>query len=409
LNVNTGTSAATSVYTVSGIDATTNCSNTAQVSVIVLGLPAVEAGSNLTVCATDTIALAASGAISYSWNNNVANGVDFVQTAATVTYTVVGIDANNCSNSDSLVVIVNALPNVSAGSAIEVCANEIPVNLVATSTDASISFVWNTGAQSPNTQVSTSGIYTVTASNSFGCTKNASVEVILNALPVVNIQGASQVCSNDLPLTLSVQATTSGTNYLWSNQQTTSTIQVSSTGSYLLTFTDENNCIGKDTLIVTVNNSPNVNAGSDLTVCEYDFPITVNASGSGSSILWNTGATTPFISVTAAGTYLVTSTAANGCQAIDTMEVFTDECASLIEETIAFSVFPNPTSETVTITSTLNTEASILVYNLEGKIVQQASISGNEKQINLADLSKGTYLLKVTNALQSTTFRIIKL
>ena len=63
----------------------------------------------------------------------------------------------------------------------------------------------------------------------------------------------------------------------------------------------------------------------------------------------------------------------------------------------------------VTITSTMNTEANVLVYNLEGKIVQQASISGNEKQINLSDLSNGTYLLKVTNTLQSSTFRIIKL
>ena len=409
LTVNTGTSTSTSTYTVTGTDALTSCSNTAQVSVVVLGLPTVDAGTNLTVCESDTIALTATGALSYSWNNNVVNGVDFVQTADTVTYTIIGIDANNCSNSDSLVVVVNPLPNVSAGSAIEVCADAIPVNLVATSTDASISFMWNTGAQTPNTQVSTAGIYTVTASNSFGCSKNASVEVILNALPVVNIQGASQVCSNDLPLTLSAQATTTGTNYLWSNQQTTSTIQVSSTGSYSLTFTDENNCVGKDTLIVTVNNAPNVNAGLDLTVCEYDFPVTVNATGNGSTILWNTGATTPTISVTQAGTYSITTTALNGCQAIDAMQVFSDDCASLTEESIAFLVYPNPTSEMVTITSSLNTNASILVYNLEGKIVQKASISGNVKQIDLVDLSSGTYLLKVTNAIQSTTFRIIKL
>jgi hypothetical protein len=409
LVVNTGTSASTSTYTVTGTDAATGCSNTAQVSVVVLGLPTVDAGTNLTVCASDTIALSASGASSYSWNNNVVNGVDFVQTVNTVTYTVVGIDANNCSNSDSLIVVVNPLPTVSAGSTIEVCADAIPVNLVATSTDASISFVWNTGAQTPNTQVSTAGIYTVTASNTFGCTKNASVEVILNTIPIVTIQGASQVCSNELPLTLTAQATTAGTNYLWNNQQTTASIQVNSAGSYSLTFTDSNNCIGKDTLVVTVNNSPSINAGLDLTVCEYDFPITVNATGNGSSILWNTGASTPFISVTQAGTYTVTTTASNGCQATDAMQVFSDDCASLTEESITFSVYPNPTSEMVTITSTLNTEASILVYNLEGKIVQQARISGNEKQLNLADLSSGTYLLKVTNALESTTFRIIKL
>jgi hypothetical protein len=409
LNVNTGTTAATSVYTVTGIDATTSCSNTAQVSVIVLGLPTVDAGANLTVCASDTIALFGSGASTYSWNNNVVNGIDFVQTADTVTYTVVGIDANNCSNQDSVMVVVNPLPNVSAGSTIEVCANAIPVNLLATSTNASISFVWNTGAQTPNTQVSTAGIYTVTASNTFGCTKNASVEVIINAMPIVTVQGVSQVCSNDLPLTLTAQATTSGTNYLWSNQQTSQAIQVTSAGTYSLIFTDENNCIGKDTLIVSVNNSPNINAGLDLTVCDYDFPITVNATGNGSSIIWNTGATTPFISVTQAGIYTVTTTASNGCQATDAMQVFSDDCASLTEESIAFSVYPNPTSEMVTITSTLNTEATILVYNLEGKIVHQASISGNEKEINLADLSNGTYLLKITNALLSTTFRIIKL
>jgi hypothetical protein len=228
-------------------------------------------------------------------------------------------------------------------------------------------------------------------------------------MPIVTVQGASQVCSNELPLTLTAQATTAGTNYLWNNQQTTASIQVSSAGSYSLTFTDTNNCIGKDTLVVTINNSPSINAGLDLTVCEYDFPITVNATGNGSSILWNTGATTPFISVTQAGTYTVTTTASNGCQATDAMQVFSDDCASLTEESIAFSVYPNPTSEMVIITSTLNTEASILVYNLEGKIVQQARISGNEKQINLAELSKGTYLLKVINALESTTFRIIKL
>lgn len=409
LIVNTGTNASTSTYTVAGTDAATGCSNTAQVSVVVLGLPTVDAGTNLTVCASDTIALSASGASTYSWNNNVVNGVDFVQTANTVTYTVVGIDANNCSNSDSLIVVVNPLPTVSAGSTIEVCADAIPVNLVATSTDASISFVWNTGAQTPNTQVSTAGIYTVTASNTFGCTKNASVEVIINAMPIVTVQGASQVCSNDLPLTLTAQATTAGTNYLWNNQQTTASIQVSSAGSYSLTFTDANNCIGKDTLVVTVYNSPSINAGLDLTVCDYDFPITVNATGNGSSILWNTGATTPFITVTQAGTYTVTTTASNGCQATDAMQVFSDDCASLTEESIAFSVYPNPTSEMVTITSTLNTEATILVYNLEGKIVHQARISGNEKQINLSDLSNGTYLLKITNALQSTTFRIIKL
>ncbi|MEN9303477.1 MAG: hypothetical protein RL264_1906 [Bacteroidota bacterium] len=408
LTVNTGTTASTSSYSVTGTDATTGCSNSAQVSVVVLGLPSVDAGTNLTVCETDTIALTATGAVSYSWNNNVANGVDFVQAADTVTYTVVGIDVNNCSNSDSLVVVVNPLPSVSAGSIIEVCADAIPVNLVATSTDASISFVWNTGAQTPNTQVSTAGIYTVTASNTFGCTKNASVEVILNALPIVNIQGASQVCSNELPLTLSAQATTTGTNYLWSNQQTTQSIQVATSGSYSLTFADENGCIGNDVHTVTVLSSPTINAGNDVTVCTYSFPVIINSTGNGDSFLWNTGANTTFTTVSNPGVYFVTTTATNGCQSVDSIEVFEDECLSLNEETLAITLYPNPTNGIITISASSNLEAEIHIYNLEGKLIISEVISTTEKQLDLSQLSTGNYLLTLTNSLKIQTFRVVK-
>lgn len=327
----------TGVYQVAISNSSLACSDTSTTFAFqVNALPIVEAGNNLTVCSLDTISLTAGGAVSYTWNNNVLNGVDFVPTIDTLTYIVVGVDNNNCSNSDSLIVIVNALP-------------------------------------------------------------------------IVTIIGDEQICSSDLPLVLNAQSANFGANtYFWSTQETNQLIQVTTSGIYSLIFTDENNCQAFDTLVVTVNNSPTVSAGDDVTVCEYNLPVTISASGSEASFVWNTNATTQSITVTVAGSYIVTTTALNGCQASDTMQVFTDECASLLDESIAFGVYPNPTSDFVTITSTMSTEASVFVYNLEGKIVHQTSISGNESQINLSDLSNGTYLLNVTNALQATTFRIIK-
>lgn len=127
LVVNTGETASTSVYTVTGINSSTSCANTAQVLVIVQGLPNVEAGLSQLVCADEAITLTATGAVSYTWNNGISNSVSFLQSSENVTYSVIGTDVNNCSNEDSVTVIVNALPIVSAGNNIEVCANAIPI------------------------------------------------------------------------------------------------------------------------------------------------------------------------------------------------------------------------------------------------------------------------------------------
>lgn len=263
LTINTTTSPSTSSFSVIGTDTTTGCSNSANVSLIVFGIPTVEAGSNVTICAGETVTLTATGASSYTWNNNITNGVGFTQTTDTVTYSVVGTDSNNCSNSDSLIVVANPLPIVSAG--------------------------------------------------------------------------------------------------------------------------------------------------PDITVCDYDFPVTITSTGNGSLFSWNTGQNTPIISVNQAGVYIITSISLENCESTDSIEVFADECASIFEESIVFSVYPNPTiGDFLTIRSTFNTDCNILIYNLEGKIVQEASFNGNETQINLEELSKGTYLLKVSNNSNTSTFRIIK-
>lgn len=75
----------------------------------------------------------------------------------------------------------------------------------------------------------------------------------------------------------------------------------------------------KDTLVVTVVpfNSPNL--GPDVQICPGNS-VTLNAGAGFSSYAWSTGATTPTISTSTAGTYWVT-TQDNGCAATDTVEV----------------------------------------------------------------------------------------
>jgi hypothetical protein len=67
---------------------------------------AVSAGPDQTLCEGQSTSLFGLGASTYSWNNNVQNGVGFVPTA-TASYTVTGTDANGCIGTDTVNIVVN--------------------------------------------------------------------------------------------------------------------------------------------------------------------------------------------------------------------------------------------------------------------------------------------------------------
>jgi len=73
----------------------------------------VNAGVDQTACAGASVTVSGSGANSYSWNNGVSNGVAFTA-GSTTTYTVTGTSAAGCTNTDQVLVTVNALSSTSA-------------------------------------------------------------------------------------------------------------------------------------------------------------------------------------------------------------------------------------------------------------------------------------------------------
>jgi Leucine-rich repeat (LRR) protein len=104
----------TTTYTVVGTDAA-NCQGTDLITITVNPLPIVNGGVDQTVCAGTSITLSGSGASTYSWNNGAINGTSFVP-SATTTYTITGTSASGCTATDQVLVTVNPLPTVNAGS-----------------------------------------------------------------------------------------------------------------------------------------------------------------------------------------------------------------------------------------------------------------------------------------------------
>jgi hypothetical protein len=74
------------------------------VTIAVLQSPNLSVSSSASVvCAGEQVALAAAGAISYSWSNGGISAVIIVSPSVTTTYSVTGVSLNNCSRSVSFI------------------------------------------------------------------------------------------------------------------------------------------------------------------------------------------------------------------------------------------------------------------------------------------------------------------
>ena len=187
----TGTILGATTYTVTGTDGN-GCVNTDQVDVVVNALPVVDAGADQAVCDGFAVLLAGSGAQSYSWDNGVVDGSAFIPPLGTTTYTVTGTDGNGCVNTDQLDVVVNALPLVAAGLDQAVC---IGTSVVLAGSGAQ-SYSWDNGVVDGVSFAPSVGTitYTVTGTDGTGCVNTDQLDVVVNALPLVDAGVDQAVC-----------------------------------------------------------------------------------------------------------------------------------------------------------------------------------------------------------------------
>lgn len=173
----------TTTYVVIGTD-NNGCTNSDTVDVTVNALPAVVAGPDVEVCEGTQVALSASGASSYVWDNGVTDGVAFLPPVGLTTYSVIGTDANGCKNTDQLNVLVHPTPSIDAGADQILCDN-IPITLTAVGTG---SYSWDNGVQDGMPFDQDVGImtYTVTTVDAIGCTDADSVIVEVEEAPQVS-------------------------------------------------------------------------------------------------------------------------------------------------------------------------------------------------------------------------------
>jgi gliding motility-associated-like protein len=189
---------------------------------------------------------------------------------------------------------------------------------------AGASYTWSTGASASSITVSASGTYWVTVATP-GCTAVNDTISILNASMIsASLGNDTTICAGD-PLLLN--AYNPGTDYLWSTGATSSSISVSSAGTYWVNVTSSARALSiYDTIIVSASTPVSLDLGDDTLLCSGT--IVLDAGNPGAAYSWSTGETTQSVTV-AAGVYWVNVQSGVCPAGDDTIFVFSPDMISV--------------------------------------------------------------------------------
>ena len=298
--------------------------------------------------------------------------------------------------------LLNANVSITA-SATTICSGT-SVTFTATPTNGgdSPSYVWKknnltiagetTSTYSSTSLVNGDMITCEMTSNSTSCLVASSVNsngvtMVVNALPTATISasGATTFCAGG---NVTLTAGTS-TSYLWSNNATAASINVSASGTYSVTVSNANGCSATASIIVTELTAPTASSTATSILCNGGTAtVTVTGTG-GTGTYTGTGNFT-----VSAGTYSYTVTDANGCTSSTSITVTQPALVNA----------PTGTSSQ-TFCSTLN--ATLSSISVTGTAVQwYASNAGGSVLASTTPLVTGTtyYATQTIAGCQSSSY-----
>ncbi|HMT28529.1 MAG TPA: hypothetical protein PKD91_04545 [Bacteroidia bacterium] len=270
------------------------CSTVDSINVNLIALPTVDLGNDTSLCQGDVLTLDVTipnG--TYLWSNNVTSPIFTIVQTGTYFVNV----SNSCGvATDTITVNVYPYPVVYLGNDTTLCTGQ---TLILDATVVNGSYLWFDNSTNATYTVTQSGYYLVHVTVN-GCTADDSIEVVYNAVPVVNLGNDTTLCQGQ---SVVLNATSSNATYLWNNNTTAPTLTVTQSGTYSVAVTS-NGCTGVDTVSVLFNAIPVINIGPDVSLCTGQT-IVLDATTNGGSYVWNDNSVNSTLLVSQAGTFFV--------------------------------------------------------------------------------------------------------
>jgi hypothetical protein len=275
-------------------------------------------GTTIITCTTPTISLTATGGGTYKWDDNTTSADRSVSAAGNYTVTVTA--ANGCTASTSITITSNTTPPTAG-----ITNNTGPSELTCIITSISLTatgggtYKWEDNSTSPARSIINPGDYTVTVTAANGCTASSSITITINSTPptagITNNTGTTVLTCTTTSISLTA---TGGVSYTWEDNTTNPARTIMAAGDYTVTVMAANGCTASTSITITSNVTPPTpgitnNTGTTELTC-ITTSISVTATGGG-TYKWDDNSTSAMRTLSAAGAYTVTVTAANGCTA----------------------------------------------------------------------------------------------
>jgi len=368
-------------------------SDTVSITITVKSLPSISiSASSDTVCVGTQVDFTASGAISYTWTG--ANTTNTVGDSASASpnssgYIYVTGTVGTCSQMDSILITVNALPSVSINASTFVCANTPK----AISASGALTYVWS-------------------PSSAFNVDTGANVIINIPSGTSISVIGTNAItCEGDSVFLSAIG--TSADSYVWKDLSGNSLLSSSTRDVYATPTTNssfrvisvKNGCADSAEVAVEVNPIPNISltqTSGGAALCQ-DVADTITATSNGVLFVWNipgssvtTSSKTKAIAPGITSSIEVVAVSNKGCRngAILTITVDTScgEALNVKEIELQFSVQYNSKRNLFTLSSDDHQVSSSMdLIDLQGRSLA-SSIDSNELQA--PELIPGIYILR---------------
>jgi gliding motility-associated-like protein len=235
---------------------------------------------------------------------------------------VYSVDSNpDCQGTVSGSVTINQITlNPGSTTVAAICGQDNgSVDLSVSGGTAPYTYSWSGGQTTQDLTTTPPGTYTVTITDSNGCTKtrSATISDVITAPTLTTVILNNTTCTNgNGSIDLSVTPASNNT-YSWSGGQTTQDLMDLIPDTYTVTVTQGVTCTATGTYTVTDTPSlPTPTATNVSSTCNLpngSVDATVSGGVSPYTYSWSNGATTQDLADIDSGTYTLTVTGANGC------------------------------------------------------------------------------------------------
>ena len=317
------------------------CADTALVTLTGLVAPALGADATVSACEGEVVDLTSNfntTGLSSAWTVAGASVPDPTAVVANGTYALIATNASGCADTARVEVTMAANPVLGEDGSLTVCDGSAVdlTALYATGTNATAWTVNGAPVAEP-ASVTGAGNYTLTATNTAGCSASAVVILAFEPSPSLGADQSASICASST-FDLLTLYTTTGLAAEWSRNgaAVTDPSAVDLTGDYQLVVTNSAGCTDTAAVALLVNPVPALGADLWFSLCPWqtlDLGAQFPVAGLTATYTFNGQPLADPTAVADSGTCVVSVIDANGCTDEATVSVVSVECLCVADFT----------------------------------------------------------------------------